>query len=99
MMTNQRLPGIRSFIRRNAMFRPIELKTANSAADIVAMTHEAIQSGKLRVGDTFPVPDDLAKRTGARLVDSVDAVATLLKERSISQQSSGRLLVVRRPFA
>ena len=79
------------------MFRPIEMRTANSAADILAMAHEAIQSGKLRAGDAFPVPDDLAKRTGARLADSVDAVAALLKERSISQQPSGRLLVVRRP--
>lgn len=97
MMTNHRLPGIRSFIKRSAMFRPIELRTANSAADIVAMAHEAMQCGKLRAGDAFPVPDELAKRTGARLADSVDAVAALLKECSITQQPSGRLLVVRRP--
>ncbi|MDB4484211.1 hypothetical protein N9044_00315 [bacterium] len=96
MMTNHRLPGIRSFIRRNAMFRPIEMRTAGSAAEIVAMAHEAMQCGKLRAGDAFPVPDELAKHTGSRLADSVDAVATLLQERSIRQQASGRLLVARR---
>ena len=96
MMTNHRLPGIRSFVRRNAMFRPIEMRTASSAAEIVEMAHEAMQCGKLRAGDAFPVPDELAKHTGSRLADSVDAVATLLQERSIRQQASGRLLVARR---
>lgn len=78
------------------MFRPIEMRTAGSAAEIVAMAHEAMQCGKLRAGDAFPVPDELAKHTGSRLADSVDAVATLLQERSIRQQASGRLLVARR---
>lgn len=96
MMTNQSLPGIRSFIRRNAMFRTIEMRTASSAAEIVAMAHEAMQCGNLRTDNAFPVLDELAKRTGSRLANSVDAVITLLQERSIRQQASGRLLVARR---
>ena len=99
MMTNSRLPGIRSFIMRSAMFRSVKPQTANSAAEVISMTHEALRSGKLRVGDAFPVPDELASRTGAKLTDSVEAVAALLKQRVISQQASGRLIVARKPAA
>ena len=93
--SNHRLPGIRSFIKRNSMFRQVEVQTAHSSFELLALANEAFRSGRLRLGDRFPSPDEISKLTGAPLVESLDAVTSLLKAGSIRQLPSGRLSISR----
>jgi DNA-binding FadR family transcriptional regulator len=91
--SNYFLPGIRSFIRHNPMFRQIETRTAASSSVIIALADEAFQSGRLQPGDRFPSPDEIAKLTGASVAESLDAVTSLMAAGSIRQLPSGQLSI------
>ncbi len=95
IINNHRLPGIRGFIKRNPMFRPVETKTARSSSEVIALANGAFRSGRLRAGDRFPSPDEISKLTGASVAESLDAATSLLKAGSIRQLPSGRLSIRR----
>ncbi len=63
IINNYRLPGIRSFIKRNQMFRPVETKAARTSFELIALANEGFRSGRLRGGDRFPSPDEISKIT------------------------------------
>ena len=96
LINNYRLPGIRSFIKRNPMFRQVKSKKVDSSSEVVALAKEAFQSGRLRPGDRFPSPDEISKLTGASVFESLDAVTNLLKSGSIRQLPSGQLSISRK---
>ena len=77
------------------MFRPVEKVKARSASELIVLADEAFRSGRLRAGDRFPSPDEIAKLTGATVAESLDAVTSLIKGGSIRQHPSGRLSISR----
>ena len=92
--TNFRLPGIRSFITRCAMFQQVETRKRYSSSELVAFANEAVRTGHFRNGDRFPTPDEISKLTGASVVESLDAVTILIKEGAIRQLPSGQLSIL-----
>jgi DNA-binding transcriptional MocR family regulator len=94
-INNYRLPGIQSFIKRNPMFCQVKPKRAESSSKVIALANEAFQSGRLRPGDRFPSPDEISKLTGASVIESLDAVTSLLKAGLIRQLPSGQLSISR----
>ncbi len=92
---NHRLPGIRGFINRTPMFAQVEKKKVSSSSELIALANEAFRSGRLRPGDRFPSPDQISKLTGATVVESLEAVTSLLKDGSIRQLPSGLLSISR----
>ena len=95
--TNFRLPGIRSFITRCSMFQQMETRKKHSSSELVAFANEAVHTGHLRNGDRFPTPDEISKLTGASVVESLEAVTSLIKEGAIKQLPSGRLSILKQP--
>lgn len=92
-LSNYRLPGIRGFIKRSAVFENRNPSAVTSAKEIVAKIHHEFRSGNLKPGDYFPCPDELSKLTGAPLVASLDAVTQLIHSGRIRQAPSGSLSI------
>lgn len=77
------------------MFAQVEKKKVSSSSELIALANEAFRSGRLRPGDRFPSPDQISKLTGATVVESLEAVTSLLKDGSIRQLPSGLLSISR----
>ena len=92
-LTNRNLPGIRGYLERSSIFRRKSAAVAPSADDLVRLIQEALRAGKLRTGDEFPVPGEMARETGASLFDCLEAVGVLLRGGAILQEPDGRLSV------
>ncbi len=94
--TPYRIAGIRGFVAKTPMFRILKSKVRPTKPDLIHAAVEAVREGQLRPGDRFPTPGEIVEFTGATLVDSLEAVNTLLWERRIKQDLSGRLFVSKR---
>ncbi len=77
------------------MFCQVKPKRAESSSKVIALANEAFQIGRLRPGDRFPSPDEISKLTGASVIESLDAVTSLLKAGLIRQLPSGQLSISR----
>ena len=75
------------------MFRRLQKPVQVSSREVVDAARAALKSGRLQPGDPFPTADEISDLSGARLVDSLKAVTTLLQSGSILQDASGRLTV------
>jgi len=78
------------------MFRTPHREARPSFSEVAKTMLEAIREGQFRDGERFPNPDEIAQLTGATLVDSLQVVSTLLSDRTIMQDFSGRLFVSQR---
>lgn len=75
------------------MFRRLQKPSKTNPGDLVVAAKAAIKSGRLRPGDSFPTAEEISSFSGARLVDSLNAITDLLKAGSILQDASGKLTV------
>ena len=92
-LASRHLPGSRGFIRRSPRFRHPAIGNASSASELVDAVADALRTGRLQGGDAFPNPDRRSQLSGAPLVESLDAVTSLLRSGLIRQDPSGRLSV------
>lgn len=89
----RRLSVTKGFIDDSPMFRRLQTTPKTNPSDLVDAAKAAIKSGRLRPGDQFPTADVISSLSGARLVDSLNAVTALLQAGSIRQEADGRLRV------
>lgn len=92
-ITSRRLPGIHGFLKKSPIFRNVKRHSHPGLPELVDAAVTAVRTGEYRPGDRFPTPGEIADLSGASLVDSLDAVSSLLKLHVIHQTSSGRLFV------
>jgi DNA-binding FadR family transcriptional regulator len=78
------------------MFLEMEKLAACSTSEVIALANEAVRSGRLRPGDRFPSSDEISKLTGASLVESLDAITSLLRSGTIRQLPSGQFAICRK---
>jgi hypothetical protein len=92
-ITSRRLPGIQGFLKKSPIFRNVKRNSHPSRPELIEAAVTAVRTGEYRPGDRFPTPGEIADLTGASLIDSLDAVSSLLRLHVIHQTSSGRLLI------
>ncbi|MCH7228873.1 hypothetical protein [Haloferula sp. A504] len=89
----RRLSVTQGFIKRSPMFRRLQKPTGATTPELVDAAKAALKSGRLRPGDPFPTADEISDLSGARLIDSLNAVTALLQAGAIRQDASGKLTV------
>jgi len=75
------------------MFRRLNEKERASMRELVNAATGAHKSGELKEGDDFPLPEEIALRSGASLAECLEAVTALLQSGTIRQDAAGRLSV------